>query len=137
MAPVRRYLAAGILLSLLISFYFVYSTDTGRKILHRPLSHQPKPSLPTCLPSEAPAELSDAGWEFKVERDGDNYGLTDEQCQAAFPKLFVEIEKSVEARKGNPISYKEYNSRELEKGMVRGIIFEGEVCEIKLVMRPA
>lgn len=124
----RRYLATAILLSLLVSLYLVYSTDTARKILNKPLSHQPKPSLPTCLPSEAPAGSPGAEWEFKVERDGDNYGLTDEQCQAAFPKLFIEIENSVKARKGNPISFKEFDSRTFEKGMVRGIIFEGEVC---------
>ena len=124
----RRYVAAAILLSVTISLYLVYSTDTGRKLTNRPLSHQPKPSLPTCLQPEVPPESTDAGWEFKVERDGDNYGLTDEQCQAAFPKLFVELEKSVQARKDNPISYKEFTSRDIEKGMVRGLIFEGEVC---------
>lgn len=126
MPPPRRHLAAAIVISLLISFYLIYSTNAVRRYLNRPLSHQPKPlPLPTCLPTEGPAKPE---WEFKVERDGDNYGLTDEQCQAAFPKLFVDIEKTVKARKDYPISYKEYNSRNLEKGMVRGIIFEGEVC---------
>lgn len=125
--PRRYYLATAIFLSLLVSLYFLYSTGIWRGYIGRPLSHQPKPSpsLPTCLPSEEPSEI---GWEFKAERDADNYGLTDKQCQAAFPKLFIDIEKSVKARKGNPISYKEYSSRKLEKGMVRGIVFEGGVC---------
>lgn len=62
-----------------------------------------------------------------VERDGDNHGLSGEQCRAAFPKLFVEIDKSVRARGEKKISFKEVDSRPVEDGMVRGVIHHGEV----------
>jgi hypothetical protein len=71
----------------------------------------------------------DDNWEFIANRDGDNYGLSDEQCRMAFPKLFVEIDKSVATRinANKPITWKELNSRKLADGMVRGIVDRGEV----------
>lgn len=62
-----------------------------------------------------------------VERDGDNHGLSDEQCRLAFPKLFVELDKSASLREGHRIMFKEVDSLQVEDGMVRGIIHHGEV----------
>ena len=67
------------------------------------------------------------GWEFRVERDGDDYGLSEEQCQAAFPKLFGEIDKSKAAREGHRISWKEVDSTVVEDGMVRAMVHHGQV----------
>lgn len=68
-----------------------------------------------------------AGWEFVVDRDGENYGLSEEQCQIAFPKLFYEVDKSAAARQKKKISWKEVDNTVIEDGMVRGLIHQGEV----------
>ena len=67
------------------------------------------------------------GWEFVVDRDGDNYGLSEEQCQIAFPKLYHEVDKTAAARKKNHISWKEVDSTVMENGMVRAFVHHGEV----------
>jgi hypothetical protein len=76
-----------------------------------------------------------SGWEFVSTRDGDDYGLSEEQCNIAFPKLFFELEKSVKQREANGslITSKEVQSRKVEDGMVRGIIYDGEVS-IELIL---
>lgn len=72
-----------------------------------------------------------AGWEFVVDRDGENYGLSEEQCQIAFPKLFSEVDKSAAARQTKKISFKEVDNTVIEDGMVRALIHQGEVCLLK------
>ncbi|OJJ46173.1 hypothetical protein ASPZODRAFT_152378 [Penicilliopsis zonata CBS 506.65] len=70
-----------------------------------------------------------ATWEFHVDRDGTHHGLSDEQCQLAFPKLFVELDKSAGQRrekKGTPIRYEEI-AGPLDDAMVRGVIYEGDL----------
>jgi hypothetical protein len=62
-----------------------------------------------------------------VERDGDNYGLTDEQYSSAFPKLYAEIDKAVARRKDKHITKEELDSRKWLNGMVRGMAYNGEV----------
>lgn len=64
---------------------------------------------------------------FEVQRDGDNHGLSDEQCRIAFPKLFVEIEKTAALRKERLITFKEVDDVVVEDGMVRAAIWKGEV----------
>ena len=76
-------------------------------------------SPPTCR--------NDSSWEFQVEKDGNDHGLSEEQCRAAFPKLFVELEKSASFRENNPIQFKDVDRLTVEDGMVRGIIDHGEV----------
>jgi hypothetical protein len=56
-----------------------------------------------------------------------NHGLSDEQCQLAFPKLFVEVDKSASLKREARITYKDLDSREVEDGMVRAIIDQGQV----------
>ncbi len=74
----------------------------------------------------APAETSTA-WEFEVERDAENYGLTDEQCRNAFPLLYGDIEQSLASRSGKPITLEELDARPIVDGMVRGMIYDGDV----------
>ncbi|KAI9710314.1 MAG: hypothetical protein M1820_002809 [Bogoriella megaspora] len=42
-------------------------------------------------------------WEFDTDRDGINLGLTDEQCSAAFPRLYAEIDRAYEFHKSRGI----------------------------------
>jgi hypothetical protein len=95
---------------------------------------------PCYAPSQSGTELLQDGtwqheiqekWQFVAGRDGDNYALNTEQCLAAFPKMFSEIDKSVKQRKEtkNPITFNEINSRKtLGQGMGRAMIYKGEVC---------
>ena len=96
----------------------------------------------TCLDcAEHPAILGnttegvDEGetWVFDHRRDGNNYSLDDDQCQTAFPGLFEDIQlaKSYRKQKGK-ITEQELSSFELTKGMVRALIFNGQVCLSRL-----
>lgn len=114
-----RCLSAGALLTLFILMLTLPTRDhDAAKYATRPHSQSA---------AAGSADGSGEGWEFVVERDGDNHGLSGEQCRAAFPKLFVEIEKSVKARGEKKINFKELDSRPVEDGMVRGVIHHGEV----------
>ncbi|KAL1622161.1 hypothetical protein SLS54_005228 [Diplodia seriata] len=46
-------------------------------------------------------------WQFDTQRDSLNYGLTDEQCDAAFPDLFLELDRAQDFFSDNPIQYKD------------------------------
>ncbi|QKX55251.1 uncharacterized protein TRUGW13939_02343 [Talaromyces rugulosus] len=94
---------------------------------------------PCYAPSHSATELLQDGtwqheitdkWQFVADHDGDNYALNAEQCLAAFPKLFIEIDKSVKQRKEtkNPITFNEINSRKtLGQGIGRAMIYKGEL----------
>jgi hypothetical protein len=77
-------------------------------------------------------EQQQAEWVFVTERDAENYGLTEEQCGLAFPKLYVELEKSVRQREANRsmITLKEVQSRRLDDGMVRAMVYRGQVSTV-------
>lgn len=123
--PSFRFLATGAVVSLFFLTFLILgfhrSGDSTRFILKNS-----RPNPPQCLPVESSAPSNDT-WEFVVGRDGQNHGLSEEQCRIAFPKLYVEIDKSTLLKQETPISFKELDSREVEDGMVRGIIDQGEV----------
>ena len=68
-----------------------------------------------------------AKWEFDASRDGDNYGLSTAQCDAAFPLLFNEISKSTASRRQNRITSEELESIEMKGGMARVMIYNNDV----------
>ncbi|KAK8129001.1 hypothetical protein PG984_010109 [Apiospora sp. TS-2023a] len=43
------------------------------------------------IPDSPPVQPAQHSWHFDAARDAFNYGLSDEQCDAAFPGLFAEI----------------------------------------------
>lgn len=124
--PSFRYLATGAVVSLFILAFLVLGT--GSPSLSSQFNIKTK-SQQYC----APPVNSSAGWEFVVERDGNNHGLSEDQCRIAFPKLFVEIDKSSTLRENKLVSYKELDSRIVDDGMVRGIIDRGQVSETFVV----
>lgn len=121
--PSFRYLATGAVVSLFILAFLVLGT--GAPSLSSQFNIKTQSRQQYCVP---PVNSS-AGWEFVVERDGNNHGLSEDQCRIAFPKLFVEIDKSSTLRANKLVSYKELDSRTVDDGMVRGIIDRGEVSE--------
>lgn len=40
-------------------------------------------------------------WRFDYARDGKNYGLSEEQCNTAFPELYKEVDRAVAHRRGS------------------------------------
>ena len=118
-----RFLGTGAVCSLIAVTFLIFSTrysaEVAKYALKAPVKQSPLSFPPTCR--------NDSSWEFQVEKDGNDHGLSEEQCRAAFPKLFVELDKSASFRESNPIQFKDVDSMTVEDGMVRGIIDHGEV----------
>lgn len=120
-----RCIYVGAFISFIILTYFLFdnrSSGTAKYVI--------KPSTTYHAPPSPSANDTNAQWEFVVERDADNHGLSEEQCRIAFPKLYFEIDKSAAFRENNPITFKELDSIPIEDGMVRGMIHHGEVCSV-------
>lgn len=128
--PSFRFLATGALVSLTVLtflFFASQSRDSAAKYILK--THRPDTTSRCPLSSYTSPRNETETWEFIAERDGGNHGLSAEQCRSAFPKLFVEIDKSAQLKQENRVSFKDLDSREVEDGMVRGIIDRGEVSE--------
>ncbi|KAJ5703152.1 hypothetical protein N7488_010700 [Penicillium malachiteum] len=132
--PSFRFLATGALGSLVIlAFFFIGIHRSGSSALYVPKTSQSHTQLQCPSPDTTP---SNDTWEFLVERDGQNHGLSEEQCNIAFPKLFVEVDKSAALKQESRISYKDLDSRDVEDGMVRGIIDQGELYIVDYAAMP-
>lgn len=118
-------------LVVVVSFFLFRSRDTDdvvNYVLKRPVSQcVQQQNIEPLPPPPSSTKTKDGAWEFMVGRDAENYGLSQGQCRIAFPKLFAEIEKSVAARKGKPITAKELSQKKVGEGMVRVIVHRGEV----------
>lgn len=127
--PSFRFLATGALISILTLTFLVFGTRSSRDAASRYILKTARPeslSQAHCG-QETHTTLPNGSWEFVAQRDALNHGLSDEQCQLAFPKLFVEVDKSVSLKQDARIAYKDLDSREVEDGMVRAIIDQGQV----------
>lgn len=123
--PSFRFLATGAVISLFFLTFLILGLHRVRDS-SRYFIKNSRPNPPKC-PSHESSAPSNGTWEFVVGRDGRNHGLSEEQCLIAFPKLYIEIDKSALLKQETPISFKELDSRDVEDGMVRGIIDQGEV----------
>ena len=72
-----------------------------------------------------------AGWSYDRDMDEKNYSLTDQQCDAAFPGLFVDADTAAERlrAKGDNgrVTRKLLDEQEWRMGTVRGMIYDQEV----------
>lgn len=66
-------------------------------------------------------------WVFSFDRDQSDPALSTQQCEAAFPGLFEDIDRAVKLRAPNPITAQEIASLEVPAGSVRVMIFNREV----------
>lgn len=67
-------------------------------------------------------------WRFDAERDGKNYGLTDDQCDAAFPGLFEDINTSVERqKKKGSLTVQDIDATSRLPNTTRAMIYDNEV----------
>ncbi|KAA8648376.1 hypothetical protein EYZ11_007321 [Aspergillus tanneri] len=131
--PWFRFLATGAVLSLaLIAFLSLnghYSTNAAKYVLKSSDKQASLDPWPSCS--------NNTNWEFDVQRDGNDHGLSEGQCRSAFPKLFVELDKPAEFRKKNPITLKDLNDMTVDDGMVRGMIVRGELYIVDFGAMPA
>ncbi|KAK9440041.1 DUF821 domain-containing protein [Metarhizium brunneum] len=139
----RRFCGPSIVI--VAAFLFLLSIAT---LLSRPayLEHLPDvlPSLEEQLPSfgdrnKFGSQTNKSGkkgyvspknkaWKFNPVRDANSYSLDSEQCNMAFPGLFAEIERGVDAQKarGN-ITPKQLNISERGRGALRGMIVDQQL----------
>ena len=66
-------------------------------------------------------------WHFDTERDANNYGLTSDQCDIAFPGLFKEIDTMVQRRRSKPITEAELTRETWPWGTIRVLVWEQQV----------
>lgn len=76
--------------------------------------------------SSRPSTDTKLNWSYP--RDRDNFLLTQDQCDAAFPELFVEIERARNERSSNPITFEEIDSIQPKNGYIRAMIYDQQVC---------
>lgn len=69
-------------------------------------------------------------WTYEPNRDADEYGLSIEQCDAAFPGLFQEIDYQIKERRKRPITEEELSRESWPAGTIRLMVYEGQVGTI-------
>lgn len=118
-----RFLTTATVLSVLTITILLWWKDTdnaGKYIIKTPTKHTP-PQTQSCSPTP------DKPWIFDPARDANNHGLSEEQCRIAFPKLFVDIDQSANERWNRTITYKEVDTIDIGDGIVRAVVYNGEV----------
>ncbi|KAK5788306.1 hypothetical protein VI817_009264 [Penicillium citrinum] len=143
--PSFRFLATGALVSLFTLTFLLLSTRNSRDLTSQYIIKSGLPGsnsnsrCPSASSSSSPNNtlgFQSKTWEFLVDRDANDHGLSEDQCRIAFPKLFSELDKSVGLRSEDPISYTELRGREVEDGMVRCIIDRGELYIVEFAPQP-
>jgi hypothetical protein len=86
--------------------------------------------LSPSLVRPVPGSFVDQSWSFDTQRDANNYGLTSEQCDGAFPGLFDEIDRVVRQRQRKHITEAELTRARWPAGTVRVLIWEQQVCSV-------
>lgn len=67
-------------------------------------------------------------WNFDHVRDGRNYGLSDAQCEAAFPGLYKDVEFSTSRQnKAGRITPAKLDAIGRPSNMTRALIYDNEV----------
>lgn len=132
-------LAIGVIILLLVLHTVIilhpsnnYHNRADLLALKCPTTTHPLPSSTELSPAPVQTQISTADkaaqWNFTAARDERAYGLTAEQCDAAFPGLFTEIDRAVEYRKkiGN-ITIKDVDISWKDDGAVRAVIIDQQV----------
>ncbi|KAL2866483.1 DUF821 domain protein [Aspergillus lucknowensis] len=118
MTPALRFLGAGAALSLVLLAFVVFGRDTDSHLDRYRSGGGDRPSVGGYILKDSTSTQHAAmgcdswngtrtmgsgpvsSWEFDVRRDGDNHGLSETQCLAAFPKLFGDVDRVAERRVG-------------------------------------
>jgi hypothetical protein len=93
------------------------------------LSQLPSSSKPTSLPVWSGSDPPYISWSFDHHRDQRNFGLSDDQCDAAFPDLYREIDRAVAWRKNSKL--RNITPEQLDVSwkteLLRAMIYNGQV----------
>jgi hypothetical protein len=89
-------------------------------LLWRSSGYQSRPKSPDSQTSH---------WEFQLERDGRNHGLSEDQCDQAFPDMYSEIDRAAAWHRGDkPQGITEDDiALDPDKPQLRLLIYEGQV----------
>jgi len=68
------------------------------------------------------------GWRYEFPRDAMNYGLSSQQCDAAFPGFYGDIESAVASRRRDPVRLEELEIKD-DQCLVRVLIYDSEVSD--------
>lgn len=119
---VNAWKALSLFLTLLVFFQFYLIISHQRGLPYRP-SAQP-PQVITSPSTPAPGK-----WRFDTERDANNPALTAEQCDAAFPDLYHEIDRSVKfwKDKKHTISPEDVDIRWRRDAALRVLIYDNQL----------
>lgn len=87
---------------------------------------------PTTTPPPSHLQPTQDGWVFDYKKHGRHYGLTEEQCNFAFPDLYREIDRAVDHRKNvaGEITQDETNVEWRGDGMVKAQIHDNQLYVI-------
>ena len=87
----------------------------------------------SCLKPQNPAldNTPSPSWEYQYGRDDRNEGLADDQCNAAFPGLYEDVNRGVKywSENGN-ITMGTLNDVHLVNGLTRAMIYKGDLYVI-------
>ena len=77
-------------------------------------------------------ETYQGDWRFDYARDGKNYGLSEEQCNLAFPELYQEVDRAVAYRRkiGQNVSLEDVEVGWRGDGIVRAMIRDNQLYVI-------
>ena len=102
------------------------ATDTYKRIQYpRP---PPGPKGPPISHSQSHLSSAKLPWEFEYKRHGRHYGLSEQQCEVAFPALYEEVDRAVEYRRrvGN-VTRDELDVGWRGDGIVRAMIHDNQL----------
>lgn len=79
----------------------------------------------------------DPEWTFSPETDGADYGLSDQQCDAAFPQMYAELNRAVAyTHAAGNITADDVDISWKESGVVRAMIYDRVVRYDSMPGRP-
>lgn len=92
-------------------------------------SKDPDPPKSQTSHASLPPTKSPNGWTFNHKQDARNYGLSEEQCNIAFPELFKEVDRAVQYRKDTwgPITPDENDVEWRGDGIVKAMIHDNQL----------
>lgn len=66
-------------------------------------------------------------WTFNTARDGDYLGLSEDQCNIAFPKQYTDIQINVAYLTSYPITLSDLDTQDQRDHRIRAMIYNGEL----------
>ncbi|KAI1775889.1 glycosyl transferase family 90-domain-containing protein [Hypoxylon cercidicola] len=109
---------------LLLAIVFIVITFSlfgdVRSTFEKPTSIPPPPVVKQPTPPIIPETVKEA-WAFDVERDSLNYGLSDDQCESAFPDLYQELDRARDFLLNQNLRIKESDLKLDAKGDYTGL----------------